>query len=108
MTHESWFDSLIVVGQREHYSWLANLPSQVDHIANFGCWSGSEPFALMWTLNAKEVMVVEIEEKFIEELREQFQIVNQRYPESLNGCIINSICRDMTKSIPELPDHYLV
>lgn len=106
MTHESWFDSLIVVGLREHHSWLADLPSRVDRIANFGCWSGGEPFALMWILDAKELMVVEKEDKSIEELRKQIQIVRLRYPESLQGRVINYVCRDMTKPIPELPDRY--
>jgi SAM-dependent methyltransferase len=106
MTRESWFDSLTTVGLLKHHSWLANLPSRVERIANFGCWSGSEPFALMWILDATEVMVVEIEEKFIGELREQIEIVSHRYPESLQGRAINYVCRDMTGALPKLPDRH--
>lgn len=106
MIHESWFDSLTMVSLRQHHLWLENLPSRVERIANFGCWSGGEPFALMWTLDATEVMVVEIDERNIGEFREQIDIVAIRYPESLHDRAVNFICRDMTNSLPELPDQY--
>jgi hypothetical protein len=106
MIKEAWFDILTKVGLRNHHSWLVNLPSQIERIANFGCWSGCEPFALLWTLNAKEVMVVEKERDHIEELCNQLDIVSHRYPESLQGRMINYVCRDMTTSLPELPDKY--
>ncbi len=93
-------------GLRERLSWLANLPSRVERIANFGCWSGGEPFALLWTLDAKEVTVVEIEGKFIEGLREQLEIVELQYPESLRCRSVTPLCVDMTSPIPELPDRY--
>ena len=106
MIRDAWFDSLRTVGLREQHGWLAQLPARVERIANFGCWSGCEPFALMWILDASEVMVVEKEEKYIEELNNQFEIVNHRYPESLQGRAINSVCCDMTQPIPELTDGY--
>jgi SAM-dependent methyltransferase len=106
MIREAWFDILITVGLREQHRWLASLPARVKRIANFGCWSGCEPFALMWTLDASEVMVVEKEEEYIEELNNQFEIVSHRFPESLQGRVINSICRDMTQPIPELIEGY--
>ena len=106
MIHESWFDSLTMVGLRQHHLWLENLPSQVERIANFGCWSGGEPFALMWTLDATDVMVVEIDERNIGEFREQINIVNIRYPESLQGRVVNYVCGDMTNSLPELQEQY--
>jgi SAM-dependent methyltransferase len=106
MIKESWFDSLTVVGLRGQHSWLANLPSRVERIANFGCWSGSEPFALIWTLDAIEVMVVEKEEKNLNELVEQIDIVKHRCPESLQERTLEYVCRDMTEHLPELPDQY--
>ena len=106
MTKESWFDSLTKLGLRERHSWLVNLPSRVESIANFGCWSGGEPLALIWTLDAKEIMVVELEEKNISELTEQIDIVEHRYPESLRERTIKYVCQDMTKHLPELPDQY--
>jgi SAM-dependent methyltransferase len=109
MIQESWFDCLkmpSIFGLREDYSWLGNLPSQVERIANFGCYSCVEPFRLIWTLDAKEVMVVEIEARNIEELRNKEDVVKQRIPESLEEHKIKCICGDMTSPLPELPDQY--
>jgi SAM-dependent methyltransferase len=110
MIKESWFDCLkmpTILGLREDYSWLGNLPSQVERIANFGCYSCVEPFRLIWTFDAKEVMVVEKEERNIEELHKKEESIKQYYPESLQERKINYICGDMTTSLPELPDqHY--
>jgi SAM-dependent methyltransferase len=106
MIKETWFDSLTQVGLRDQHSWLVNLPSRAERIVNFGCWSGGEPFALIWTLDAKKIMVVEIEEKNIKELVEQIDIVKHRCPESLQGRTFEYVCRDMTEYLPELPDQY--
>lgn len=106
MIKESWFDSLTMIGLRDHHSWLANLPFRVERIANFGCMSGSEPFALLWILDAQEVTVVEIDEKFLGEGREQNEIVAIRCPESLQDRVVNFVCGDMTKPLAELPDQY--
>jgi SAM-dependent methyltransferase len=106
MIHESWFDCLTKVGLRQQHLWLTNLPSQVERIANFGCWSGGEPFALLWTLDANEVMVVEMMEEYIGTLREQIEIVTIRNPESLQGRNVNYVCRDMTSHLPELATGY--
>jgi SAM-dependent methyltransferase len=107
MIQKSWFDSLMKLGLRKQHSWLANLPSKIEYIANFGCWSGGEPFSLIWTLDAKEVMVVEIEQKNLKELFKEHDIVRSRYPESLQERTIKTVCRDMTKPLPELPNqHY--
>jgi len=104
MSHESWFESLRMINQREHYSWLANLPIEVKSIANFGCWSGSEPFALLWTLDAREIVVIELEEKNINCLNEQLEILRKLHPESMQGREFQTLVRDMTKPIPELDD----
>ena len=106
MVHASWFDNLRVIGLREHHSWLTNLSSQVNRVVNFGCWSSSEPFALMWTLDAHEVTVIEIEKKYTEDLNEQIEMVTMICPESLQGREVKYLLRDMTRPIPELPDRY--
>lgn len=106
MVHPSWFDNLRMIGLREHHSWPTNLSSRVNRVANFGCWSGSEPFALMWTLDACEVTVIEIEKKYTEDLNEQIEIVKMTCPESLQGREVEFLLRDMTLPIQELPDRY--
>jgi len=104
MPRSSWFDALTVVQQQDQHAWLATLPSPIERIANFGCLSGSEPFALLWTLNAKEVTVIDIEAKFLQEIDAQTSVLQARCPESLRGRVINQLCRDMTTYIPELRD----
>ena len=109
MNKESWSDFLkmpAIFGLREDYLWLSHLPSRVERIANFGCYSCVEPFKLIWTLNAKEIMVVEIEQNHIEELRRTENDVKQQIPESMKDRTIKCFCGDMTAHIPELPDQY--
>jgi SAM-dependent methyltransferase len=106
MINQVWFDSLTQIGLREHLLFLANLPTQVERIANFGCWSGDEPFALLWTLNSSEIVVVEIKQEHIKTLQEEMDIISHRYPQSLQERTVNVLCRDMSQSIPELPSEY--
>jgi len=56
-----WFHELRTGGLKEHLEWLTPLTTCVDRLVTFGCWS-SEPFALMWTLDGVEVIVVELSE----------------------------------------------
>jgi SAM-dependent methyltransferase len=109
MDNESWFDFLKMptfLGLREDYSWLKHLPSRVERIANFGCYSCVEPFKLIWTLNAKEITIVEIEQNHIEEFLRKANDVKQQFPESMKDRTIKCICADMTTHIPQLPDQY--
>lgn len=109
MIQESWFDYLKmppIFGLREDYSWLGNLPSKIERIANFGCYSYVEPFKLIWTLDAKEIMVVDIDERNIEGLHNKEDIIKQHIPESLQNRKINGVCGDMTTPLLELPDQY--
>jgi SAM-dependent methyltransferase len=106
MINQTWFDSLTTVGLREHHSFLKNLPTRVERIANFGCWSGDEPFALLWTLDSNEVTVVEIKQEHIRTLEEERDIISHRYPQSLYGRKVNVLCRDMSEEISELSNQY--
>jgi len=109
MITKSWFDCLkmpAIFELREDYSWLSSLPLRVERIVNIGCYSCVEPFKLIWTLDAKEIMVVDIEEKYITEFQIKAKEINQCYPERLRGRKINCICGDMTTHLPELADQY--
>ncbi len=103
---QDWFDVLQVIRSREHYSWLSGIPDPIERIVNFGCWSGSEPFALLWTLDANEIAVIEIEEKFLKDLVEQIEIIHTKQPGSMQGRTITYICCDMTMPILDLQDQY--
>ena len=112
MIQNDWFDCIDIhipeyePNIQEHYSWLVNLPSRIERIANFGCCFGCEPFTLIWTLDAKEVMVVEISEIYIQELIKYKETINSRYPESLQDRIVGSIRGDMTQPIQDLQNRY--
>ena len=106
MINNAWFDSLTKVGLREHHLFLANLPARVERIANFGCLSGDEPFALLWTFDSSEIVVVEIKQENIKILEEEMDIISHRYPQSLQRRTVNILCRDMTQYITELPSGY--
>jgi SAM-dependent methyltransferase len=55
----------IVGGSRSDYEWLAPLSPFVESIADFGCWATdeyatcAEPYALLWSLHATRVVVVD-------------------------------------------------
>lgn len=106
MSSDNWYGALRVPNQHAHYSWLIELTQSIDRIVNFGCWSGCEPFALLWILGAKDITVVEKEEKNIAEFFEQKSIVTNLYPKSLQGRSINTLVQDMSLHTPELPDQY--
>lgn len=42
--------------------WLKQLSDEVDTVVEFGCWS-CEPFALLWTLKASRVEIIEKDER---------------------------------------------
>jgi SAM-dependent methyltransferase len=103
---QEWFDELRVPGQQDRYSWLTNLLSPVESIVNFGCWSGCEPFALLWTLDAHEITVVEMEQKCLDDLDEQLQIITTHHSLAVEGREIRAVQRDMKFPIPEVQDQY--
>ena len=98
----SWFDHLWDYSPKH---WLLQLSSSVESIANFGCYS-SEPFVLMWTLDATEVKVIEKEEKNLSNLdtgpKEQLEYLNRNLPSALEGRSIEFITKDMSERVDEL------
>jgi SAM-dependent methyltransferase len=56
---------------RYEYEWLKPLRSSVDSIADFGCWATtdaqtpSEPYSLLWTLEATRVVVIDKNPEYI-------------------------------------------
>ena len=53
---------------QQRFEPLAVLKPVVSRVVNFGCWpngGGLEPFALIWTLDASEVVVVEMKDEYI-------------------------------------------
>lgn len=106
MINKDWFTFLQTVCLQDHYSFLENIPTKIDRIVNFGCWTGDEPFALLWTLDSSEITVVEIEHKHLLCFQEELKIVSHRISQSMLGRHVKLLCRDMSQNISELPNRY--
>ena len=93
----SWFCKLWHSHQRKgHLSWLGQL-RPLESIANYGCWS-DEPFALMWTLDATEIKVIELKEENLYHPREILKTLN----EEIEGRCVEFILADMSEMPGEL------
>lgn len=61
----------IVGASKSDYEWLKPLGPFVDAIVSFGCWASdtyqtcSEPYSLLWILDASRIVVVDKEEEYI-------------------------------------------
>lgn len=102
----NWFNQFHVFNLQESYSALLEFGIQAEKIASFGCWTGEEPFALLWTFDASEITVVELEEKYVNNLRELIEKIKSRTSECLEGRSIKSILADMTLPVSELHSDY--
>jgi len=99
-----WFEQLRTVGSMNEYAWLSILKGSINSIADFGCWS-SEPYALLWTLDASEIIVVEKELANLDQIvgaKEDLEILMRRIPASMTGREIKFIVADMTSIVKEL------
>ncbi len=76
-----------VVGRaclRYEYEWLKPLRSQLESIADFGCWATeagtcSEPYALLWTLEASRVVVIDKNPEHIRIAQEWLKNARKRH-----------------------------
>lgn len=100
-----WFRQLQAQNIPEKFEWLRSL-GHINSIANFGCWTGKEPFALLWALDATEIFVVEKNEEYLNTLHEQLEIFQNSSQGQLLGRKIQVILADMTLEISELPTNY--
>jgi SAM-dependent methyltransferase len=101
----AWFEELQTGNLDIVFDWLGPLRSSVERIAEFGCWS-SEPFGLMWVLDATAVMVIEKESEHLTKPRLDLEVLEKKLPASLQGRSVSFIKADMSKTIKELPSGY--
>jgi len=105
---DSQLPELHTAGLYEHLKWLKQLPLPIRTIVSFGCIS-SEPFALLWGLDAAEVKVVEKNEA---ELRqplgplEELAELRSIHPQAFEGRSVEFIIADMSEEVAELPADY--
>jgi len=83
------------------YEWLKPLQPYVDSIVDFGCWATegftcSEPDALLWTLEATRVVVVDIEQEYIRNAKEWLETTRAKHP-YFKEYNLRFIVGDMTK-----------
>jgi SAM-dependent methyltransferase len=80
---------------QEKFLFLQNLKPLPKTVVNFGCsakWDsftgfegGLEPFALLWTLKAKKVVVVDANKDSINVLRKHVSELEEKYPQCFEG-----------------------
>ncbi len=87
---------------RYEYEWLKPLQPSVDYIVDFGCWVSdartgtcSEPYALSWTLEAVEVIVVDKEAEYINNAHLWLENTRKQYPYFRNYDLV-FVVGDMT------------
>ena len=103
----SWFEQLHTVDLEYHFKWLAQLSGTVESIVDFGCWNSSEPFALLWAVDATQVKVIEKEEKNLAEPREELERLRNINLGCLEGRSVEFVVADMSSMVAELPsDHF--
>lgn len=103
-----WFRRADIKEKAESLKWLTPLRDSVERIINFGCWNwkGSEPFALLWTLDATEITIVEKEQNHLKPFMTLLDWVQKHLSNSIEGRDIQIKIADMTAPIEGLPESY--
>ncbi len=76
----------VVGASKLDYEWLAPLQPSVTNVVDFGCWASdmdttcSEPYALLWTLEAARIVVIDKKSHYIQNARAWLDNVRQREP----------------------------
>ena len=103
-----WFQRIPRGATRNNYAWLISLRNSVNRIVNFGCMS-NEPFALLWTLDAEEIIVVEKDLSNLEKEDgpiQNLEFLRKYVPASMDSRTVKFIVADMTSEITELSSDY--
>jgi ubiquinone/menaquinone biosynthesis C-methylase UbiE len=102
----NWFDQLHTVSLQHHFEWLSQLRTSIESVVNFGCWKSSEPFALLWALDATEVVVVEEKEEHLAEPKDELERLKRSKLGCLEGRSVRFITADMSTTVTELPTNH--
>lgn len=105
--NENWFDQeLTQAGLKQRHERLARLRASVESIVDFGCFNGSEPFALLWTLDATEIVVVEKEEEYLTETKVEYERLRRSPTGCMEGRSARFIVADMSAIVSELSSEH--
>jgi len=97
---------------KQRFQPLVVLKPGIKYIVNFGYWprydgiDSNEPYALAWTLDASEVVVVEKNEKYVQAGQEKMEGLCKRIPACFKLHSIRFLLGDMTNPISELCQNY--
>jgi len=80
---------------REELQWLCSLGLQFQSVANFGCYIGTETFALAWFLNAREAVGLDKDSLHIEQARSAVR----HFQEHIRG--IEKLATFYTHNLPQ-------
>jgi SAM-dependent methyltransferase len=88
------------------YGWLTPLRSYAGSIADFGCWATrdgtcSEPYALLWALNASKIVVIEKNSEYIRNAKEWLESTRSKHSffEDYNIIFVEGDMRDSTIAV---------
>ncbi|MEZ4711634.1 MAG: class I SAM-dependent methyltransferase [Caldilineaceae bacterium] len=104
-------DDIKILTTRQSFKWMEQF-KPVEKIANFGCWPRknsspgdqppvyvTEPFGLLWTLEATHIDVVEMEKEQVMAARSYIEALKNEIPQCFSGRHIQVIHGDMTENI---------
>lgn len=92
------------------YSWLKPIQESVVNIVDFGCWATdggtcSEPYALLWTLQAKKVVVVDKNLIYIQNARARLE-TDRKQHSYFKEYNVEFLEGDMTSQMADLQSDY--
>lgn len=83
--------------------WLTPLGPSVVSVADFGCWRGNEPFALLRTLEATEIVVVDRDSEGLSRAKDRLDELKATRPGAMRGRTVRFVQADMTARVTRLP-----
>lgn len=92
-------------GLISHLEWLRHLSDAMDKLITFGCGS-SEPFALLWILEASEIKIVEKDASRLTRPMEELEILKKQHPTTYKQDTVDFIIADMSAPLPQIPSGY--
>jgi hypothetical protein len=94
--------SSLGISLKHDYEWLEPLKPHTSSIATFGCWTSdtvtgtcSEPYALLWSLDASRVVVVDKNPEYTQNAKHWLRSTREKYP-YFNDYNLEFIQGDMT------------
>jgi SAM-dependent methyltransferase len=102
---EGWFNGLTTVCLRDTYKWLTKFEGRINKVFTIGCFT-SELFAILWTVDAKEILTVDIEIEYINKRKEEFEHLSRIIPNAFVNRKVELLQKNILENIPKIPHNY--